>query len=141
MKFNVMPFHHLLTITLIVSSCKTTNMPLNSPQEVCLSYLKKYEEKDLKSIEQMFSDDIILRDWKIRVEGKEEALTETRKNFASAETIKIDVLSIYKNENAVAAELKILIDSKDELNVIDIITINPEGRISSIKAFLGRGEK
>ena len=117
------------------------NMLSNVNKKICLLYLKKYEEKDIKGIEEMFSDDIVLRDWKIRVEGKEKALIETLKNFESVETIKIDVLSIYENESTVAAELKIVINNKDELYVIDVITINSEGKISSIKAFIGRGDK
>lgn len=117
------------------------NMVSNANKELCLLYLKKYEEKDIKSIEKMFSDDIVLRDWKIRVEGKENALSETLKNFESVESIKIDVISIYENESTVAAELKIIINNKEELYVMDVITINSEGKISSIKAFIGRGDK
>lgn len=117
------------------------NMVSNANKELCLLYLKKYEEKDIKSIEKMFSDDIVLRDWKIRVEGKEKALSETLKNFESVESIKIDLISIYENESTVAAELKIIIDNKEELYVMDVITINSEGKISSIKAFIGRGDK
>lgn len=56
-------------------------------------------------------------------------------------SIKIDVLSIYENESTVTAELKIVIDNKEELYVIDVITINLEGKISSIKAFVGRGDQ
>jgi len=134
----------------LVQSCKkhslndlyiNKNMLSDKNKKIALSYLKKYEEKDLKGIEEVFSDDIILRDWKIRVEGKEKALIETQKNFASVESIKIDVLSIYENENTVAAELKIIINNTDELYVIDVITINSIGKINSIKAFLGRGDK
>lgn len=134
----------------LVQSCKkhslndlyiNKNMLSDRNKKIALSYLKKYEEKDLKGIEEVFSDDIILRDWKIRVEGKEKALIETQKNFASVESIKIDVLSIYENENTVAAELKIIINNTDELYVIDVITINSIGKINSIKAFLGRGDK
>lgn len=117
------------------------NMVSNANKELCLLYLKKYEEKDIKGIEEMFSEDIVLRDWKIRVEGKEKALSETLKNFESVESIKIDVISIYEDESTVAAELKIIIDNKEELYVMDVITINSEGKISSIKAFIGRGDK
>lgn len=109
-------------------------------EQICLLYLQRYEDKDLKGIEEMFSNEIGLRDWKIRVEGKENALIETRKNFQSAKSIKIEVLSIYENENTVAAELKITIDNKDKLYVVDVITINTEGKISSIKAYIGRGD-
>jgi len=111
-----------------------------SNKEISLSYLKKYADKNLSSIETMFSDDIVLRDWKIRVEGKENALKETRKNFENADTIEIEVLSTYENKNTVAAELKITVDTTEELYVVDVITLNKEGKISSIRAYLGRGD-
>ena len=111
-----------------------------SNKEISLSYLRRYAEKDLGRIEEMFSEDIILRDWKIRVEGKENAVNETRKNFASANSIEIDVLSTYENRDTVAAELKITVDSKEVPYVVDVITINAEGKIKSIRAYLGRGD-
>ena len=111
-----------------------------SNKEISLSYLKKYADKDLSSIETMFSDDIVLRDWKIRVEGRKNALKETRKNFENADTIEIEVLSTYENKNTVAAELKITVDTTEELYVVDVITLNKEGKISSIRAYLGRGD-
>lgn len=115
-------------------------MPKETTKEVCLSYLRKYEEKDINGIEKLFSDAIVLRDWKIRVTGKENALVETRKNFEAVDSIKIDVLSTYENENTVAAELKITIDATEELYVVDVITINSESKIASIRAYVGRGD-
>lgn len=88
----------------------------------------------------MFADDIILRDWKIYVKGKPNAVSETRKNFESADTIEIEVLATYENEHTVAAELKIIVDSQEELYVVDVITLNSEGKIQSIRAYLGRGD-
>lgn len=111
-----------------------------SNKEICLLYLKRYERKDLNGIEEMFSEDIVLRDWKIRVEGKEDAISETRKNFENADSIEIEVLSTYENKNTVAAELKITVDSTEKLYVVDVITINSEGKIKSIRAYLGRGD-
>ena len=111
-----------------------------SNKEICLLYLKKYEEKDLNSIKEMFSEDIVLRDWKIRVEGKDNAINETRKNFENADSIEIEVLSTYENKNTVAAELKIIVDSTEELYVVDVITIDSDGKIKSIRAYLGRGD-
>jgi ketosteroid isomerase-like protein len=108
-------------------------------KNIVLFYLQNYERKDLKGIEDIFSEDIILRDWKIRVEGKEKALFETKKNFESVESIRIEVLSLYENEKTVAAELKIIINKSEELYVVDVITINSECKINSIKAFIGRG--
>ena len=111
-----------------------------SNRELCLSYLNKYAEKDLQAIELMFSEDIILRDWKIRVTGKKNALDETLKNFEAADSIRIEVLSIYENDYTVVAELKITVDDSEELYVVDVITFNSKGQIESIRAYLGRGD-
>lgn len=114
---------------------KTTNKAL------ALRYLKKYAEKDLNGIEVLFATDIVLRDWKIRVEGKEQALRETRKNFHAADSIEITTLAMYENEDTVAAELKIVVDQDEELHVVDVITFNAERKIVSIRAYLGRGDQ
>lgn len=109
-------------------------------RERCLFYLKKYAEKNLASMEQLFAEDIVLRDWKIRVIGKDLALSETRKNFESADSIAIDVLHTHAEGDTVAAELKITVDGSEELYVVDVIQFNSEGRISAIRAYLGRGD-
>jgi len=111
-----------------------------SNKELCLSYLKKYSEKDLQAIGEMFSEHIILRDWKIRVSGKKNALQETLKNFEAADTIAIEVLATYENENTVAAELKIVVDDSEELYVVDVMTVDADHKIESIRAYLGRGD-
>lgn len=120
--------------------CKKNNKMNSSNRELALLYLQKYAEKDLKSMEKMFSKDIILRDWKIRVIGIDSALAETKKNFDAVKTLQIEVLSIYENQNTVAAELKITIDNKEELFVVDVITFNSENKISAIRAYIGRGD-
>ena len=112
----------------------------NSLRDRCLLYLKKYEEKDLESIGEMFSDHIVLRDWKIRVEGKTLALVETRKNFEAAKSIEIDVLSTYESKDTVAAELIITVDESEILHVVDVISFDADQKIKSIRAYLGRGD-
>ena len=92
-------------------------------------------------MEENFSEDIVLRDWKIRVVGKKKALEETRKNFESAESIEIEVLATYENQSTVAAELIITVDKTEILHVVDVITFNSTGQIESIRAYLGRGDK
>jgi hypothetical protein len=112
----------------------------SSNKELCLSYLKKYAEKDLDAIETMFAENIVLRDWKIFVTGKENALAETHKNFKAANSISIEVLTTLENTNTVAAELKITVDNSEELYVVDVITFNPDSKIESIRAYLGRAD-
>lgn len=109
-------------------------------REICLDYLRRYAEKDIGAMNELFADDIVLRDWKIRVEGKEKAMQETQKNFKAAETIEINVLATYENEDTVAAELKIVVDGTEELYVVDVIRFNAEAKIQAIRAYKGRGD-
>ena len=46
----------------------------------------------------------------------------------------------YENKNAVAAELKIIVDKTEELYVVDVLRFNSEGQIESTRAYLGRGD-
>ena len=111
-----------------------------SNKERCLDYLEKYAEKDISAMTEMFADNITLRDWKIRVKGKEKALSETRKNFEAATSLDIQVLATYESADTVAAELKITVNRTEELYVVDVITFNASGEIESIRAYLGRGD-
>lgn len=115
-------------------------MTENTNKQRCLDYLAKYAAKDLEGVKALFAEDIVLRDWKIYVEGKAAALRETHKNFEAANTIEISVLSTYENNDTVAAELKITVDTTEVLYVVDVVTFNAEGKIKAIRAYLGRGD-
>nr|WP_299384226.1 nuclear transport factor 2 family protein [Allomuricauda sp.] len=112
-----------------------------SNKKLCLLYLEKYAEKDLEAVAEMFAETIILRDWKIRVEGKQLAIAETQKNFTAAASITIEVLATYENEHTVAAELLITVNNTERLHVVDVITFDMKGKIVSIRAYLGRGDE
>lgn len=101
-------------------------------------YLDCYSQKDLDSISTMLAENVTLRDWKISVSGKVAALDETRKNFQNARSIEIEILTSLESKNAVAGELKITVDESEILYVVDVITFNCDGYISSIKAYIGR---
>ena len=116
-------------------------MKIESNKTQCLTYLKRYADKDLEGVAALFAEGIVLRDWKIRVVGKEKAIEETQKNFEAAQSLTIDVLSTYENEDTVAAELKIVVNGAEELYVVDVITFDEQGLITSIRAYLGRGDK
>lgn len=104
------------------------------------AYLAAYAARDLAAIKPMFADAITLRDWKIRVVGKAAAMEETRKNFEAAQHLAIDVLAAYERDGGVAAELKIVVDRRDTLYVVDVFDVDADGRIAAIRAFLGRGD-
>jgi hypothetical protein len=99
-----------------------------------------YAAKDIDAIDAMFADDIQLRDWKISVSGKAAAMSETRKNFAAAEALTIDILACYAQGQSVAGGLKIVANHSEMLYVVDVVTFNELGQISTIRAYLGRGD-
>lgn len=108
--------------------------------EQFLAFLKHYADRNIESISAMLSDDITLRDWNIAVVGKAAVLAETARNFAAAQSIVIQVLHVYESTDAVAGELKITLDAKIELFVVDVIAFDTDGRVKSIRAYLGRGD-
>lgn len=104
-----------------------------------LDYLRHYSAKHLDGVSAMFADNITLRDWNISVIGKAAAAEETDRNFLAAESIDIQVLGVYESVDTVAGELRILVDGIIELYVVDVITFDSNGRISAIRAYLGKG--
>jgi ketosteroid isomerase-like protein len=105
------------------------------------AYLAAYAARDLAAIEAMFADAVTLRDWKIRVAGKAAALDETRKNFESVQSLQITVLAAYGRDGGAAAELEIVVDGRDTIHVVDAFDFDASGRITAIRAYLGRGDE
>lgn len=103
-----------------------------------VAYLDAYARKDIEEISALFTDDILLRDWKISVSGKDLAISETNKNLEAARSIEIEILNTYESADAVAGELRIVVDGLEVLFVVDVVTFNNEGKIASIRAYLGR---
>ncbi len=113
---------------------------MTSRQTLFLNYLQHYAAKNLEAVAAMLADDVRLRDWKLAVVGKAAAVAETAKNFASAQSIAIQVLGVYENQNTVSGELRIVVDGSTELYVVDVIDFNAQNQIQAIRAYLGRGD-
>lgn len=105
-----------------------------------VAYLNAYARKDLAAIAAMFSPEITLRDWKLAVSGRDAAVAETRKNFDAAQTLVIEVLALHESGGSVAGELRIVVDGRIELHVVDVVDFAPDGRIQALRAYLGRGD-
>lgn len=107
-------------------------------KEKFIHYIQSYAAKDINAVTKLFAENITLRDWKISVQGKAMAVAETEKNFANAQSIEIDILSLMVSETEVAGELKIVVDGNEELYVVDVLSFNDQGQINAIRAYLGR---
>lgn len=102
------------------------------------AYLRHYADKNLQAIADMLAEEIHLRDWNISVFGKAEALRETAKNFAEAESLEIRVLEVYESADTVAGELHIVVNDIIDLYVVDVVTFNTQGKITAIRSYKGR---
>lgn len=108
--------------------------------ELFHTYLRYYAEKNLEAISALLAEEVHLRDWNISVNGKAEAIRETAKNFTEAESIEINILSIYENSDTVAGELHIMVNGKIDLYVMDVLTFNKQGKVTAIRSYKGRGD-
>ena len=74
------------------------------------------------------------------VAGKAAVLAATARNLAALQTLTIQVLHHDESTDAVTAELKITMDARTGLLVVDVIAFKADGRIQAIKACLGCGD-
>ena len=100
-------------------------------------YLAAYAAKDLDTIAGMFADAIHLQDWNLQAHGKAAALRETRANFEAVESLVITVRQVFATATQAAAQLHILIDGQAELEVVDVLSFDDDGRITAIRAYKG----
>ena len=103
----------------------------------CNYYFKVFSKKKIDELSKLFSDDITLRDWENNTSGKTEVLNVNKKILNNVESINVVPVNLYKNENKIIAELEIIINCKEKIFVVDIISFNNDGKIKSIKAFKG----
>ena len=106
-------------------------------KDTALSYFKTFSEKNIDGLREMFDDNVTLRDWDIDKQGIENVLKANLNIFQNVKTIKAIPQNIVSENNFVFAELKIIVNGDEELNVVDIIEFNRKGKIISIKAFKG----
>ena len=106
-------------------------------KDIAVSYFKMFSEKNIDGLRKMFDDNVTLRDWDIDKKGIESVLKANLNIFQNVKTINAIPKNIISEKNFVFAELKIIVNDDEELNVVDLIEFNKKGKIISIKAFKG----
>ncbi len=110
---------------------------------LCRRYLQAYAAKDLQTIAALQAPEVVLRDWQLRVVGRDAALVETQRNFDAALGLQIEILRLHATEASAVAELRIAVQLAEqtvELFVVDVLDFDAQGRISAIRAYKGRGD-
>ena len=85
----------------------------------------------------MLAEEVHLGGWNISVFGKAEAIRETVKNFAEAESSEIHILALYESTDTVAGKLHIGVDGKIDLYLVDAVTFNAQGKVTAIRSYKG----
>jgi len=106
-------------------------------EDIALSYFKKFSEKNIDGLRELFDDNVTLRDWDIDKKGIESVLKANLNIFQNVKTINAIPQNIISENHFVFAELKIVVNDDEELKVVDLIEFNKKGKIISIKAFKG----
>jgi hypothetical protein len=98
-------------------------------------YFELFSTKNVKGLEnEMYSDDIHLRDWNGEWKGKQAVLEMNESLFQSE--FSIDIESIKKMDNSTIVQFKLHI-ADTEYRVIDLIDWDDNGKIKRILAYNG----
>lgn len=105
--------------------------------QIAMLYLKAFSEKDLASLETMFADNMILTDWDGQMIGKQNVLAFNQTLFSQLGHIRVDIDKIAIGHDTVIAEIKIVLDNKVIIPVVDVIDFDQDNKIREIRAYKG----
>ena len=103
-------------------------------EEIANQYFTAWNKQDLSELRNLFDKNIVLKDWDIHEFGIENVLKANSNIFKNFPSIKIEILSMAISSKKVMCEIKVLINEKETIDVVDILEIE-NNLIQSIKAF------
>jgi len=103
--------------------------------QIVLLYFRCFCKKDVASLEVLFSDSIVLKDWDVEIIGKQNVLDFNQRFFNSVDHIRIDVDKVAMGLDTVIAEIAVIIDNKIVGAVVDVIEFDQDNKIKEIRAF------
>lgn len=106
-------------------------------KDIVLNYFDCFSEKNISSLKDFFSKDIILKDWEIEANGIDAVIAANKNIFNNVKSIFVEIKNLYQDKNIVIGEIKILINQSETLNVVDIFEFNEKDKIKSIFAYKG----
>jgi ketosteroid isomerase-like protein len=105
-------------------------------KQLARTYFSTFSKQDLDGLEEMFDDDVVLKDWDIEATGKMGVLAANKKIFDSVESIIVTPISMYQENNTVVAEISIVVNGREHLFVVDVLTFFQD-KIVGIRAYKG----
>lgn len=101
-------------------------------------YFYFFSKKKLEQLAELFSSNIVLQDWTIKLKGKKKVKKFNSNLFKKFKNIDVNLEESFFAENnmTVVCKLKIKLDKK-KIDVVDIIYFNKKFRIKKIIAYSG----
>ena len=99
------------------------------------TYFRLFSEKNIENLSDLFSNEIILKDWEILAIGKKEVISANKKIFSSVQSICVNLKEFYQQDNVTTCLIEIEINNEEIIKVIDIIKFNEEFKIKEISAY------
>lgn len=104
-------------------------------------YFEVWNAHDVSGLENLFAEDVTLRDWDIEKEGRKQVAEANGGIFKAVPGISIEVLQVHVSEASSTATCEILVklnnDADEILKVCDVITFDAAGAIKSVRAYKG----
>ena len=98
-------------------------------------YFEAWNNHDLSTLKNLFSDKVILEDWENKYSGIEKVLIANEQIFLNEPSINAKIIKVFENNNEYAVEIEVFIKNNKALEVVDVITIENQ-LIVSIKAYV-----
>lgn len=104
-------------------------------EEKCKIYFDAFSRKDLLELADMLSDDVILKDWEVLVEGRVGVLDVNGKLFHETSRIRVELIKQASSNKTVFNQINVVINDLDIISVIDVIEFDNSGLIKRIEAY------
>jgi hypothetical protein len=116
-------------------------------ESLCKKYLGAFAVKDLDALNEFYAEDIHLKDWSYDIYGKERVLRANRDFFKRCDQINIAIKNSCYRDKLICIEFDLILikkvhhlhganqDFKSIINVVDLIELNSQGQIKSIRAY------
>lgn len=102
-------------------------------------YFIAFSNKNIEKLESLLSNNIVLRDWAVRLNGKKKVINFSKKLFTDYPKINIKFLNYCLNvrKKIITCELEIRLNKKMNIKVVDIFFFDNNYKIKKIYAFKG----
>ena len=99
----------------------------------CKKYFYYFSNKKVKEISNLFSEDIQVNDWNVKISGKNRAIKMYNKIFKSTKKLKIKIIEMHYINKVVFAQLVLNLHDK-KLYILDNLIILSGSNIFSFNS-------